>query len=191
MENGLTNKRVEPGKMVDVQQSERWKHFSALHDLPSPIPTISVAINIDGVALSKSSNVPLHPVQLSILDLPQTVRETHMLTPLMFVQTSSAKFDDKVLLELINEINVLANEGFTWQAWGETFRTFLIPFCVCCDAPMKSKILGIKGHSGYFSCPSCTIKGQRKPSKSGKGFNMVFEASKFGVERELRDPGQV
>lgn len=29
---------------------------------------------------------------------------------------------------------------------------------IICDAPAKSYVLGIKGHSRYFSCPKCTTE---------------------------------
>lgn len=30
---------------------------------------------------------------------------------------------------------------------------------ICCDAPARSFLMRIKGHSGYFSCPRCVIEG--------------------------------
>nr|XP_054920566.1 uncharacterized protein LOC126517391 [Dermacentor andersoni]XP_054920567.1 uncharacterized protein LOC126517391 [Dermacentor andersoni]XP_054920568.1 uncharacterized protein LOC126517391 [Dermacentor andersoni] len=33
---------------------------------------------------------------------------------------------------------------------------------IICDAPAKAYILGIKGHSGYFSCSKCTTEGNHK-----------------------------
>lgn len=29
-----------------------------------------------------------------------------------------------------------------------------------CDVPAKSFITYIKGHSGYYACPKCTVKGE-------------------------------
>jgi len=31
---------------------------------------------------------------------------------------------------------------------------------ICCDAPAKKDLLGIKGHGGYNSCTKCTVHGR-------------------------------
>jgi hypothetical protein len=33
-------------------------------------------------------------------------------------------------------------------------------FGICCDAPAKSFVLCVKGHTGYSSCTRCTIEGK-------------------------------
>ena len=152
-EYGQKMRMVDAGVLRDAQQSRRWGEFQDLHELNTQIPTLSLVINMDGVALRKSSNVPFHPFQVSVLDLPPSVRESHILTPLMFMQTDLAKFEDKLLREFIEEVNDLSPNGLEWEAYGEVWKTFIIPFSIACDAPMKAKLMGIKGHTGYNSCP--------------------------------------
>eukprot|EP00116_Pleurobrachia_bachei_P010861 sb/3471123/ len=174
--------------MVDVFQSERWQALNTNTNDGQPIPTITITINIDGVSLSNSSNASLHPLMVSVLDLPPALRESHIMAPFFFIQTKDTQFDDHLLKMFVDEVNILSSVGFVWEAWGKSWKTVVKPFCLACDAPMKAKILCIKGHAGYNSCPNCNIVGKRFDNRT------VFPADQalnVMVERELYDAGQV
>lgn len=56
----------------------------------------------------------------------------------------------------VKDINILINGGVTYN---ET--TFPVSIhSIICDAPAKSFITLIKGHTDYFSCSKCTIEGE-------------------------------
>lgn len=40
------------------------------------------------------------------------------------------------------------------------FKKFLFLVCVLADAPAKSFIMKIKGHTGYHSCTRCFVEGK-------------------------------
>lgn len=42
---------------------------------------------------------------------------------------------------------------------------------MCCDAPVKSFVLQIKGHSGFFSCIRCDVEGEYLSNRIGFPYN--------------------
>lgn len=61
----------------------------------------------------------------------------------------------------VEELNMLIDEGFQYCD-----SYFLIKIgTFICDAPARAMIMRIKGHSGYFCCHKCRIRGERSMNK--------------------------
>ncbi|XP_036340755.1 uncharacterized protein LOC118750128 [Rhagoletis pomonella] len=60
------------------------------------------------------------------------------------------------LNEFVDELNGLITDGLQFQN-----KRFTIKIrCFVMDAPARAFVLGIKGHSGYYSCTRCCEKGE-------------------------------
>lgn len=60
------------------------------------------------------------------------------------------------LRDFVEEAIFLTNHGFTFQ---NKYYLFKIKGFIC-DAPAKSFVKCVKGHTGYFSCTKCTQEGE-------------------------------
>lgn len=111
---------------------------------------INLIINIDGFPLAKSSQAQLWPILCS-----NTVNMTVYLIGVYFRHqkpTDSNVFLQSVVDDLIN----LISNGYIHAE--KIIKIKL--FALICDAPAKSFILCIKGHTGFNSCTKCLIKGK-------------------------------
>lgn len=59
------------------------------------------------------------------------------------------------LSDFINECIHLSCNGIIINSICCNFKVLML----ICDTPAKSLVLATKGHSGYYSCPKCTITG--------------------------------
>jgi hypothetical protein len=62
---------------------------------------------------------------------------------------------DDYLHDLVKELDKLKIHGIHFE--GRHFPFSLK--CFCCDAPARCFLKGIVGHTGYFSCERCRVKG--------------------------------
>ena len=62
---------------------------------------------------------------------------------------------EEYLKDFLEELDLLQLEGITHDS--KTYRVKLM--CFSCDAPARSFLKVIVGHTGYFSCERCEIKG--------------------------------
>lgn len=113
--------------------------------------TIYFQLNVDGVSLSKSSSSKFWPVLAAI-------RTDFYTTPVLVGLYHGAKdpADANVYLEpFVEEMKNIEINGI--QVGENNVRVILQAFI--CDAPAKSFILKVKGHSGYSSCTKCIQEG--------------------------------
>ena len=111
---------------------------------------ISVDINIDGVPLFKSTNGQFWPI-LGKLNFPG-MNEPFVIG-IFYGENKPSNLD--FLDEFVTECMELQHSGIT-------VNEFLYKFCiraVVCDAPARSFVKCIKGHTSYSSCERCTVSG--------------------------------
>lgn len=113
---------------------------------------INLLINIDGLPLTKSSRASLWPILCS-----NTKNNAVYIVGAYF---GDKKPDDSntFLQFLVNDFTDLINKGYCHSNKVIKIRLFGL----ICDAPTKSFVLCIKGHTGFYSCTKCTIKGTYK-----------------------------
>ena len=176
--------------MRDAMDSKRYKEITDGHDFNSPrslnstLPVITLMVNIDGVAISKSSKRSIYPLMLVINELPPHLRQENIIIPFLFMNSDTVDFNDKLLGPWVQEMNRLNSVGFCWTSslTGEKSWTRVIVYCFCLDAMMKPKLLGLLHPSAYISCPSCFVVGEY--AQKGKGGSVVFLSEDPGISRK-------
>ncbi|KAB0790333.1 hypothetical protein PPYR_04728 [Photinus pyralis] len=111
---------------------------------------ISLLLNIDGLPLAKSSHSQVYPILISIFG--------HKCVRMVGIYHGYEKPKDANLFlkRFVQDAIEVINNGITIDN-----NKYLIRIkCIVCDAPAKSFIKCIKGHTGYFSCTKCQIEGQ-------------------------------
>lgn len=111
---------------------------------------IDLQINIDGLPISRSSNASLWPILCSDI-----VTDKVYLVGAYF-GSSKPKDSNEFLQKFVDDaINIIDN-GFEYN--NKNFQVNIS--ALICDCPAKSFVLSTKGHTGYYSCSKCTIKGK-------------------------------
>lgn len=112
---------------------------------------IKIAIGIDGLPLTKSSSAQFWPILAYILP-----HRNHVFPVGIFYGFSKPKDSNDFLKDLVSEILELTHTGININ--NET--KVVVIEVICCDAPAKSFVLGVKGHAGFHSCTRCTHEGE-------------------------------
>jgi len=111
---------------------------------------VNLLINIDGLPLAKSSQASLWTILCS-----NTVNKTVYLVGAYFGYKKPT--DSNVFLQsLVDDLINFVNNGYIYNENIIQIRLFGL----ICDAPAKSFVLCTKGHTGFYSCTKCMIKGK-------------------------------
>lgn len=119
-------------------------------NLNNEFQTAELAINIDGLPLSKSSTSSLWPILVSVIPYNEV-----FIIGAYHGNTKPIDAND-FLKEFVCEVKDLIKSPIIIQSKSINVS---IKYFVC-DAPAKSFILNIKGHNGYSSCTKCTTEGE-------------------------------
>ena len=120
------------------------KHPLAISDdLP-----LQLTINIDGLPLFKSTSDQFWPI------LGSFNNHDVFLIGLFYGKHKPDSLEE-YLEDFLEELHLLEHKGITHDL--KTFRVKLL--CISCDAPARSFLKVIVGHTGYFSCERCEIRG--------------------------------
>lgn len=111
---------------------------------------IKLVVNIDGLPLSKSSSSQLWPILGSINN------SNHVFPIAIFHAYAKPNSLADYLSEFIVEAKTLLQDGVRIENKLYQFNLQAI----ICDAPARSFLKCIIGHTGYHSCERCKIKGQ-------------------------------
>ena len=148
-----------------VQISEKsgmeYKYFSTSDELRKclnryrsseveGITSITLALNVDGLQLFKSSANSLWPVLCSVVNLTPT-----NVFPLVITYGKSKPNNLDYLDELISDLAKILKDGFLYM--GRMLAVTLK--CVVCDAPARAYVKNIKLCTGYFGCDKCAQHG--------------------------------
>ena len=113
--------------------------------------SIELKVNIDGIPLFKSSLTQFWPILVSIDSFEP------FLVALYYGKRKPSSLDE-YLKDFIDEYQILQENGITFGRC--TLQVTLKAFI--CDAPARAFVKCIKGHTGYYACERCTIKGYHK-----------------------------
>jgi len=136
LENGLTNilKKVNVSNIPD---------------------TINVAINIDGLPLSSSSQSQVYPILCLITNVDILLPLNIFCIGIYHGYDKPSDFNE-LLEDFVNEaVNLTLNGVYI----GDKYFSFKISMLLF-DAVAKASVLRIKGHSGYSSCSKCMQEGE-------------------------------
>jgi len=108
-------------------------------------------VNINGLPLFKSTNSQLWPILGSIF-------HSNLVFPIAFFHGNSKPTSlDNFLPDFIDKVNKLTEEGISIK--GKNYEFCLKAFV--CNASARFFLKCLVGHTGYFSCERCVVKGQR------------------------------
>lgn len=110
--------------------------------------SIDLMINVDGLPLFKSSTSQFWPIL-------GYINRVEVFVIALFYGDAKPNSLDEYLQDLVEELEKLTNHGVSFDSKQYAFNLK----CFCCDAPARSFLKGIVGHTGYFSCERCRIKG--------------------------------
>ncbi|KAE9534035.1 hypothetical protein AGLY_008771 [Aphis glycines] len=112
---------------------------------------IKIVVRIDGLPLAKSSSSQFWPILAYI----QPFKEYVFLIGLYHGFEKPADSND-FLKDFIDEAEHLVNNRIDINNGIQNVSIF----AMCADAPAKSFVMKIKGHTGYHSCTRCFVEGE-------------------------------
>lgn len=125
---------------------QTYDNFSSIGNL------ITLKVGIDGVPVSKSSNLQFWPVLFSI-DQDQ-LKKVYIAS--LFYGTHKPNSIDEFLFDFVSEMQILETSGILFNEISYSIRIR----CIIADAPARSFIKCIKNHNAYYGCERCYRKGK-------------------------------
>lgn len=132
-----------------------YYHFGLLESLKQisvkgNIDCLQIAINIDGLPLTKSSQQQFWPILGSVIPYGDVF--------MIGLYHGNEKPEDAndFLNDFVNEAREICENGIMINGRHVQCRIGAL----ICDTPAKSFVLCVKGHSGYSSCTKCTTEGE-------------------------------
>ncbi|XP_067625680.1 uncharacterized protein [Eurosta solidaginis] len=147
---------------------------------------ISLNINIDGLPLYKSTKLETWPILIDVNGTKQ------VLVAGIYAGYTKPCDPNAYLEEFVHELGNLVEVGMMFQD-----RIFQIEVrAFICDALARAFILGVKYHSGFFSCNLCVQKGEsfsgrrifRKSCnlpRTNEGFRSRLQQDHHNIQAEL------
>jgi len=142
---------------IRVVMPGSYFHFGLLHPVKKIIASIKdnincvkIAINIDGLPLSKSSQQQFWPILGSIL-----LYNNVFIIGIYFGNEKPADAND-FLYDFINEAKQICENGIDINGQNIPCKIDAL----ICDTPAKAFVLCVKGHCGYSSCTKCITEGE-------------------------------
>lgn len=114
------------------------------------VDSINIAINIDGLPLSKSSKQQFWPILGSILPY------SNVFAIGIYYGHEKPEDINNFLKDFVNEATEMCKNGIYFN--GRNIRCRIK--ALICDTPAKAFVLCVKGHTGYSSCTKCTTEGE-------------------------------
>lgn len=112
--------------------------------------TLFLQVGIDGIPISpNSSKSEFWPILVNVVNYPDVYAVG------CFHGESKPKNSSLFLNEFVADCKDLLRDGFNFN--NRLYKIEIHSFI--CDAPARSFVLQIKGHTGFYSCPKCVQKG--------------------------------
>lgn len=112
---------------------------------------IELMINVDGLPISKSSGSQFWPILGSVIGFNEV-----FIIGIYHSYSKKPENSHEFLEYFVDEAKELVNNGFMIN--DVNYQCFIK--LICADAPAKSFILNVKGHTGYSSCTKCWDEGK-------------------------------
>ncbi|XP_067216038.1 uncharacterized protein [Linepithema humile] len=126
-----------------------------LMSIKDNVNCIQIAVNIDGLPLSKSSQQQFWPILGSVLPYNNVSYDSVFIIGIYHGNEKPADANNFVR-DFVNEAKEMCAKGIDVNGRNIQCRIGAL----ICDTPAKAFVLCVKGHSGYSSCTKCTIEGE-------------------------------
>jgi len=141
---------IEPGLYFHFGLASAIKRYFLVNPT-THVDVVKIVIGIDGLPISKSSNSAFWPI------LGYIRPHNNLVFPIGIYWGNEKPYDsNKYLEEFVFEANYLLKNGINID--GTDIKVVIDGFSM--DAPAKSFILRIKGHTGFDSCTRCIEEGE-------------------------------
>ncbi|KAG7521915.1 hypothetical protein JOB18_009487 [Solea senegalensis] len=120
------------------------------HDLTTD--TLTICVNVDGLPLSRSSNIQLWPILGQIVELPKA----KVFIIGVYAGPCKPESVNNYIHDFIEDLKAITTTGVMLS--GKQYNIAL-PDPFICDTPARAFLKCIKGHGGYSSCERCTQYG--------------------------------
>lgn len=114
------------------------------------INCVRIAVNIDGLPLSKSSQQQFWPILDSVLPY------NNVFIIGIYHGNEKPASANEFLQDFLNEAKEICANGIDVNGRNIPCRIEAL----ICDAPAKAFVLNVKGHTGYSSCTKCITEGE-------------------------------
>lgn len=144
------------------------------------VKELKLTFNIDGLPISHSGTEGFWLISCS----EQNSKKVYLVAA--FYGPKKPSDANEFIEEFVRELTALCNNGLREK------QVLISCSALICDAPAKSFILYLKGHTGYNSCSKCLIKGEyisRKSKRNGKERNGTVCFPGIGPFRMKTDEG--
>ena len=115
---------------------------------------LELQFSTDGLPLFKSSSIEFWPI-LGKVHNYQNIYKPFVIA--IYCGSGKPKSATLFFREFVEELNGLLKDGIDIN--GIHFKITIV--CFVCDRPARSFVKCIKGHTGYWSCERCEVKGCR------------------------------
>jgi len=121
-----------------------------------------LSMGIDSAQMHNKMGINVLPAVFFINNLPVSLQLRYPILAALWTGTSKREPERKVFLEYVrDELEELQETPIIWKDdLKKEHKSFVYLTTVISDAPEKSKLMNQKGHSGYYSCPYCKIRGK-------------------------------
>jgi len=153
--------KTKPDVLVDITNGDRYKQIQE-KELGR---FLTLTLNVDGVQISKSSNMSLWIFTLVINELPRSQRfkqKNLIVAAIASTRYKPSRSQMQIMLQtLVHQLKrlengILINFGPQHE---EVVRIYLISSC--CDKPAQALVQNLAEPTGAYGCGRCTIKGKR------------------------------
>ena len=123
---------------------------------------LHLSVNVDGLLLFKASNSQLWPI---------LVKFGHFNPFIVCIFHGNTKPHplDEYLEDFLNELGDLIHNGLMRNRR----RIRVHVKCFICDAPARAFLKCIKGHTGFYACERCDVRGYRRAGRTVFNFNAL------------------
>ena len=125
---------------------------------------LNICVNVDGMPLHKSSKSQFWPILCKVGS-----GEPFMVG--LFHGYKKPTSVDELLQDFLEEYQALEAHGMQFN--GKRYNVLVN--CWCCDAPARAFLKCIKGHTGYYACERCKVKGLYHANKVVYPVDGVYE----------------
>lgn len=146
---------IKPGKYYHFGLRSGVTNMLKKIDVSIIPDVINVAINIDGLPLSHSSQSQVYPILCILTNIDILLPLNIFCVGIYHGYDKPADFNE-LLEDFVNEAVTLTLNGIYINDKYFNFKISMLLF----DAVAKASVLRIKGHSGYSSCSKCTQEGE-------------------------------
>lgn len=183
--NNHTNRHI----IADITDGSEYRRVnSRINRGPYDLTLI---LNTDGVALSKSSKTHTWPLMFTIAELPEHLRDIFIIPIGLWCDHKCKPSMNTFLKPFCEKLKKCFNEGVRWtdSVTGNEFVSKIVAPLIIADAPARALVQNIQNFNGKYGCNVCEVKMKLCQRIEGKRSKRIYAFNKNGAK--LRDSRRI